>query len=142
MMIEAGDEPYRLSGTLYCLARAVRIPPPQFYGKQVYHDDSLAEKWLITTIIQGRSGDDDDPGVRYTQAFPDWDTSVEMAIHGAMSRIIFRYRDHVPRSGCFRFLGERDEDGCVADSNDEHDTQIRAHLMEREALAVASESLL
>ena len=142
VMIVAGDEPYRLSGSLFRLARDVGIPPPQFYGRQMYYDDNYAEKWLITTIIQGRIGDDDDPGVCYTQAFPDWDTSVEMAIHGAMSRIIFRYRDHVPRSGCFRFLGERDEDGCVADSNDEHDTQIRAHLMEREALAVATESLL
>ena len=90
LMIEAGDEPYRLSGSLYRLARAVGIPPPQFYGRQMYYDDSLAEKWLITTIIQGRTGDDDDPGVCYTQAYPDWCTSVEMAIHGAMSRIIFR----------------------------------------------------
>ena len=106
-MIVAGEEPYRLSGSLYCLARDVGIPPPQFYGRQVYYDGNGAEKWLITTLIQGRIGEDDDPGVWYTQAYPDWSTSVEMAIHGAMSRVIFKYRDHVPRSGVFRFLGER-----------------------------------
>ena len=65
-----------------------------------------------------------------------------MAIHGAMSRIIFRYRDHVPRSGAFRFFGERDEEGDAIDSNDEHITHPRAHIVEREALAMGTESLL
>lgn len=142
IMIVAGEEPYRLSGSLYCLARDVGIPLPQFYGRQVYYDGNGAEKWLITTLIQGRIGEDDDPGVCYTQAYPDWCTSVEMAIHGAMSRIIFRYRDHVPRSGAFRFFGERDEDGDAIDSNDEHITHLRAHIVERKALAVGTESLL
>ena len=129
MMIEASEEPYPLNESLYRLARDVGIPLPQFYGRQVYYDDNGAEKWLITTLIQGRIGEDDDPGVCYTQAYLDWCTSVEMAIHGAMSRIIFGYRDHVPRSGAFRFIRERDEDGDAIDSNDEHITHLRTHII-------------
>ena len=87
-------------------------------------------------------GEEDDPGICYTRAYPNWCTSVEMAIHGAMSRIIFKYRGHVLRSGVFRFLGERNEDGDAVYSDDEHITHIRTHLMEREALAVGTESLL
>ena len=38
VMIVAGDEPYRLSDSLFHLAKDVGIPPPQFYGREVYCD--------------------------------------------------------------------------------------------------------
>ena len=58
VMIVAGDEPYRLSDSLFHLAKDVGIPPPQFYGREVYCDYNGAEKWLLTTLIQGRIVDD------------------------------------------------------------------------------------
>ena len=141
-MIVAGDEPYRLSDSLFHLAKDVGIPPPQFYGSRVYCDYNGAEKWLITTLIQGRVADDEDPEMLYTEAYPDWDLSVEMAIHGAISRICYKYRTYVTHGSAYRLFGERNEDGDAIDRGDQHITAIRTHLMEREALSVGTEILL
>ena len=142
MMIVAGDEPYRLSESLYHLARDVGIPLPQFYGSRVYFDRNGAEKWLITTLIQGRVKDDEDPEMLYTEAYPDWDLSMEMAIHGAISRICYKYRNYVTHGSAYRLFGERNEDGDAIDRGDQHITAIRNYLMEREALSVGTEILL
>ena len=66
----------RLSESLFHLAKDVGIPPPQFYGREVYCDYNGAEKWLITTLIQGRIVDDEDPEMLYTEAYPDWRLSI------------------------------------------------------------------
>ena len=142
VMIVAGDEPYRLSQSLYRLAQDVGIPLPQFYGRRVYCDYNGAEKWLITTLIQGRIMDDDDPEMCYTEPYPDWDISVEMAIHGAISRICFKYHNYITNGTAYRLFGERNEEGDAVDRGDQHVTAVRSHLMEREALSVGTEILL
>ena len=142
-MIAAGDEPYRLSETLFYLAHDVGIGLPQFYGSRVYQDPNGAEKWVITTCIPGRVGEEDeDPGMHYTQDYPDWFTSVELAILGAMSRIIYKYNDYMSDWTVFRYMGARDETGEAIVETGENISSLRSHFMEREALAVATESLL
>jgi hypothetical protein len=78
----------------------------------------------------------------YTQVFPDWCTSVELAIDGAMSRIVYKYRDYVGDWAVFRFFGERDETGAAIVDGGENISSLQAHFREREALAVSTESLL
>ena len=142
LMIVAGDEPYWLIESLFHLAKDVGIPAPQFYGRRVYCDYNGAEKWLITTLIQGRIVDDGDPEMLYTEAYPDWSISVGMAIHGAISRICYKYRSHVTHGSAYRLFGERNEAGDPIDRGNQHNTAIRTHFMEREALSVSTEELL
>lgn len=142
VMIVAGDEPYWLSESLFRLAKDVGIPAPQFYGREVYCDISGAQKWMITTLIQGRSEDVEDLDMMYTEPYPDWSISVGMAIHGAISRICYKYRSHVTHGSAYRLFGERNEAGDAIDRGNQHNTAIRTHFMEREALSVGTEVLL
>ena len=142
LMIVAGDEPYWLSRTLFRLAKEVGIPPPQFYGSQVFSDINGAEKWWITTLIQGRSVDYEDLDMVYTEAYPDWNMSVGMAMHGAISRICYKYRPLITHGSVYRLFGERNEAGDALDRSDQNLSAVRNHLMEIEVISVSSEVLL
>ena len=142
VMVVAGDEPYWLSKTLFLLAKEVGIPPPQFYGNPVFCSINGAEKWWITTLIQGRTVDYKDLDMVYTEAYPDWNISVGMAMHGAISRICHKYRSLITHGSTYRLFGERNEAGDALDRSDQNLSAVRKHLMELEVLSVSSEVLL
>ena len=141
-VVIAGDEPYWLSGCLYDLARHVGIPAPHFYGKREYHDYNGAEKWQITTLIQGRTADPFDLDMEYTGPYPDFEFSVGMAMHGAISRICGKYRAYIDHGSVFRLFGERSEPGDTIDRGHQQLTPTRYHFMEREFVATNSEVLM
>ena len=141
-VVIAGDEPYWLSRCLYDLAKDVGIPSPHFYGKLEYRDYNGAEKWQITTLIQGRTVDPLDPDREYTSPYPDFDFSVGMEIHGAIARICNKYRAHITHGSVFCLFGERSDPGDAIDRSHQQPTPTRYHFMEREFVATNTEALM
>jgi hypothetical protein len=141
-MLIAGDEAYFLSRMLYDLSRVVDIPPPLFQGKRLYQEHGT-EVWMIKTFISGSVVDPDDPDMMYTEVYPDWPNSVEIAIQGAIARICHKFHQVIPPTSPYYNFGEHTEDGTPVDRSAEEDqTGCRAYLTEREFLSSSIEKLL
>ncbi len=67
------------SGTLFELAVYVGIQAPSFRGTFICREIGL-EKWRIRTTIPGRTANPEDEGMRYSEYYPDWTYSVDMAM--------------------------------------------------------------
>ena len=96
--------------TLFELAVFVGIHPPTFHGKLLRQERGL-EKWEIKTHIPGRTTDSEDEGMEYSEVYPDWDYSIDVAMQDAIARICHKYHDHIPRTSAYFQFGERTEDG-------------------------------
>jgi len=124
------------------LANYIEIPPPTFHGKMVYREHGT-EKWTIKTTIPGLPNDPNDQDMEYTQEYPDWYTSVEVAMQGAIARICHKYRFCIARTSPYYLFGGRTEDGTPVDRNgSEYISTIHSYLMEREIGSVSLENLL
>ena len=119
VVVVAGDAQFWLSQCLYDLAVDVGIPSPLFFGKVHYCDYNGAEKWQITTLIKKRTADPLDFDLEYTKFYPDFDCSIGMAIHGAISRICKKYRARITHGSVFRLFAERGMTGEVIYRSDQ-----------------------
>ncbi|KAK1694878.1 hypothetical protein QYE76_011575, partial [Lolium multiflorum] len=91
----AGDEYFFLSRTLFDMSAAVGIAPSVFQGKQLYKEHGT-EAWSIKTFIPGSDDDPEDPSMTYSEVYPDWENSVEIAIQGAIARIRHKFHRMIP----------------------------------------------
>ncbi|KAK1646523.1 hypothetical protein QYE76_064328 [Lolium multiflorum] len=106
----AGDESFYLSGILSDMSSLVGIAPPVIQGRQLYNEHDV-EAWSIKTFIPGSDDDLDDPGMTYTDVYPDWTNSVEIAIQGAIARIRHKFHRKIPPTSPYYQFGERAENG-------------------------------
>jgi hypothetical protein len=138
----AGDMPHYLSLTLFDLSGKVGIAPPVFQGRRLYQEHGI-EAWTIKTFIPGSDADPDDPDMTYTEVYPDWVNSVEIAMQGAIARICHKFRHMIPPTSPYYNFGERTEDGTPVDrTEEENHTVCRLHLTEREFVSANTELLL
>ena len=136
------DTAHYFNDTLFELAVFVGIQAPTFRGKLLCRECGL-EKWQIKTTIPGRTADPEDEGMEYSEEYPDWTYSIDVAMQGAIARICHRYRDHIPRTSAYFQFGERTEDGRPVDpEGDDRWTIIHRFMIEREFSAVGMEDLL
>ena len=130
------------SGTLFELAVYVGIQAPSFRGTFICRESGL-EKWRIRTTIPGRTADPEDEGMKYSEYYPDWTYSVDMAMQGAIARICHKYHDRIPRTSAYSQFGERTEEGDpVEREGADRWTIIHRYLMEREFSTANMENLL
>jgi hypothetical protein len=80
----------------------------------VYKEYSM-EKWLIQTTILGRLDEAEGTSMEYTEAYIDWNFSVEIAMQGAIARICCKYHDYIPVTSAYWMFGERTEEGNPVD---------------------------
>ena len=139
IMVVAGEGKYWLSQILFDLSVEVGIPPPQFFGKRLYNDPRGVQKWKITTLISRRDEDHADYDVEFARDYTDFNCSVSVAMHCAMSHICHKYRTCITHRSVFCLFAERGLDGEVVDRQNQYLTPIRRYLMEREFAAVNME---
>ncbi|KAK1608483.1 hypothetical protein QYE76_032156 [Lolium multiflorum] len=138
----ARDVPHYLSLTLFDLSRDVEIAPPVFQGRRLYQEHGI-EAWAIKTFIPGSDADPDDLDMTYTEVYPDWINSVEIAMQGAIARICHKFRPMIPPTSPYYKFGERTEDGTPVDrTGEEAHSVTRSHLTEREFVSANTELLL
>ncbi|KAK1610264.1 hypothetical protein QYE76_033937 [Lolium multiflorum] len=138
----AGDEYFFLSRTLFDMSAAVGIAPPVFQGKQLYKEHGT-EAWSIKTFIPGSDDDPEDPSMTYSEVYPDWEKSVEIAIQGAIARIRHKFHCMIPPTSPYYHFGERSEDGTpLRRTGTRDDTMCRTYMAEREFVSASSEKLL
>jgi hypothetical protein len=140
--VVAGLGTYLFSEMLLDVADFFEIPPPEFCGKLEYKDNGT-EKWLIQTTIQGRQDEPDEATMQYTDAYIDWDHSVEIAMQGAIARICHKYHDDIPTTSVFFYFGERTEEGNPIDRRgEEAHSFCCTYFTEREHSSVRLENML
>jgi hypothetical protein len=138
----AGDAPFYLSGILFDMSVLVGIPPPVIQGRQLYKEHGT-EAWLIKTFIPGSDDDLDDPGMTYSDTYPDWENSVEIAIQGAIARIRHKFHHKIPPTSPYYHFGERSEDGTpLRRISTRNNSVCRDYMTEREFVSASSEMLL
>jgi hypothetical protein len=49
--------------------------------------------------------------MEYTEAYVDWDHSVEIAMQGAIARICPKYHEEIPLTSGYYYFGERNKEG-------------------------------
>jgi hypothetical protein len=140
MTTTAGEGYHLYSRTLHRLATLVRIPPPTFHGKIEYREGGL-EKWSILTTIPACPDYSDEP-LAYTEDYPDWVYSVEVAMQGAIARVCHKYRTSIPLDSPFRQFGTRREDGRVFFRHGDSQTLTLSYLHEREVGSRKMEQML
>jgi hypothetical protein len=112
--VVAGQGPHLFTEILLDLATLVQIPPPVLCGKMQYKEYGI-EKWLIQTTIQGRLDEDGDSTMEYTEAYMEWNFSVEIAMQGAIARICGKYHYLIPLTSAYGIFGERSGEGYPVD---------------------------
>jgi hypothetical protein len=80
----------------------------------VYKEYSM-EKWLIQTTILGKLDEAEGTSMEYTEAYIDWNFSVEIAMQGAIARICCKYHDYIPVTSAYWMFGEHTEEGNPVD---------------------------
>jgi hypothetical protein len=108
--VVAGEGPHLFTKILLHLATLVQIPPPVYCGKMQYKEYGM-EKWLIQTTILGRLDEDGDSTMEYTEAYIDWNFSVDIAMQGAIARICGKYHYLIPLTSAYGIFGERSREG-------------------------------
>src|SRR3954468_14719883 len=136
------DATHYFTNTLFELCRHVGIPSPTFTGTLLCNDGIL-EAWEIKTRISACEDDPDDDAMEYTDTYPDWDYSIDMAMQGAIVRISHRYRDRIVRTSAYYQFGERTEDGeAVHRTETETRTLIHRYEVEREFSIAGMENIM
>ena len=139
VMVIAGEGMFWLSQILRNLAEAVGIPPPRFYAKRFFINARGIQKWKITGVIDKREEDSDDFIMEFTSFYPDFTTSISMAMQCAISLICRKCRSRLPHGSAYRLFAERNEDGEAVDRDHQHLAPIRRYLMEREFTTINME---
>ena len=140
--IAGGNPAHYFNHTLRELADFVKIDPPTFRGKLLYQEHGLA-KWEIKTVIPKRDEDPSDVRMEYSEEYPDWDFSIDMAMQGAIARICHKYHDLIPRTSAYFQFGERTEDGRPFDrTGTDKWSIIHQYMVEREYSTVGMEDVL
>ena len=138
----AGDAPFYLSSILFDMSSLVGIPPPVIQGRQLYKEHDT-EAWLIKTFIPGSDDDLDDPGMTYSDIYPDWENSVEIAIQGAIARIRHKFHRKIPPTSPYYQFGERAGDGTpLRRIGARNESVCRNYMIEREFVSANTEMLL
>jgi hypothetical protein len=138
----AGDAPFYLSSILFDMSSLVGIPPPVIQGRQLYKEHDT-EAWLIKTFIPGSDDDLDDPGMTYSDTYPDWENSVEIAIQGAIARIRHKFHRKIPPTSPYYQFGERAGDGTpLRRIGARNESVCRNYMIEREFVSANTEMLL
>ncbi|KAM0923785.1 hypothetical protein ACQ4PT_005309 [Festuca glaucescens] len=107
----AGVGEGRLFSTqLAALAKRVGLPKPEFRGKPLPHVVGQPPRWQIETMIRGCTVTPETPDEVYTKIYPNWSTGVEMAMHGALSRLCNEYRTTIPQETFYQY-GRRTMEG-------------------------------
>jgi hypothetical protein len=101
--VVAGEGPHLFTEILLDLDTLVQIPPPVFCGKIQYKECGM-EKWLIQTTILGTLDEDGDSTMEYTEAYMDWNFSVEIAMQGAIACICGKYHYLIPLTSAMNTL--------------------------------------
>src|SRR4051812_9536397 len=71
--------------------------------------------------------------MEYSEEYPDWDFSIDMAMQGAIARICHKYHDRIPRTSAYFQFGERTEDGRPFDhTGTDKWSIIHQYMVERE----------
>src|SRR4051812_41725733 len=104
--IAGGNPAHYFNHTLEELADFVGIDPPTFRGKLLYREHGLA-KWEIKTVIHRRTDNPSDENLEYSEEYPDWDFSIDMAMQGDGARICHKYHDRIPRTSAYFQFGEQ-----------------------------------
>lgn len=139
----AGQDNETLFSTqLHRLTSTLGLPPPVFRGKQLSSPPGL-ERWEIETTLRGSTVSPVTPDTVYKELYPEWQTGLEQAIHGAMSRLCFTHRKALPRE-TFRQYGRRTMDGTPVyyEEGREKMTAHALHLMDLECSSVYVMDLL
>ncbi|XP_071683404.1 uncharacterized protein [Lolium perenne] len=124
------------------MSSLVGIPPPVIQGRQLYKEHDT-EAWLIKTFIPGSDDDLDDPGMTYSDIYPDWENSVEIAIQGAIARIRHKFHRKIPPTSPYYQFGERAGDGTpLRRMGARNESVCRNYMIEREFVSANSEMLL
>src|SRR4051812_19864144 len=140
--IAGGNPAHYFNHTLQELADFVGIDPPTFRGKLLYREHALA-KWEIKTVIPKRTDDPSDVNMEYSEEYPDWDFSIDMAMQGAIARICHKYHDRIPQTSAYFQGGERTEDRRPFDSTGTDKWSIiHQYMVEREYSIVGMEDIL
>src|SRR3954447_7099609 len=140
--IARGNPAHYFNHTLQELADFVGIDYPSFRGKLLYWEHDLA-KWEINTIIPKHADDPSDVNMVYSEEYPDWDFSIDMAMQGAIARICHKYHDRIPRTLAYFQFGEQTEDGCPFDrTGTDKWSIIHQYMVEREYSTVGMEDIL
>src|SRR4051812_37023712 len=139
----AGRNPaHYFNHTLQELADFVGIDPPTFRGKLLYREHGLA-KWEIKTVIPKHTDDPSDVNMEYSEEYPDWDFSIDVAMQDAIARICHKYHDLIPRTSAYFQFGERTEDGRPFDrTGTDKWSIIHQYMVEREYATVGMEDVL
>jgi hypothetical protein len=138
----AGDEHFYLSDILFDMSTLVGIAPQVIQGRQLYKERGM-EAWMIKTFIPGSDDDPDDPNMTYSEVYPDWMNSVEIAIQGAIARIRHKFHRKIPPTSPYYHFGERSEDGTPLRRTSTRNNSIcRNYMTEREFVSASSELLL
>src|SRR3954447_11960982 len=108
--IAGEDSAHTFNETLFELAVHVGIQAPSFRDTFISRECGL-EKWRIKTTIPGRTADPEDQGMQYSEYYPDWTYSIDIAMQGAIARICHKYHDRIHRTSPYFQFGERTEEG-------------------------------
>ena len=136
------DDAHYYTKTLYELTNHVGILPPTFTGTLLSNEYGL-EEWNIKTFIPGSGDDPSDADMEYSDDYPDWDYSIDVAMQGAIARICHKYHDQILRTSAYRQFGERTADGeAVYRSETETMTLTHRYHAEREFSAAGMEHLM
>src|SRR3954451_472405 len=84
------DAAHYFTNTLFELRMHVDILPPTFTGTLLCNDHDL-EAWDMKTFIPARDEDPDDEAMEYSDDYPDWEYSIDMAMQGAIACICHKY---------------------------------------------------
>src|SRR3954454_20637724 len=138
---EGGD--HFFSEELAAFAKSVGVPKPEFRGKFLTAAMERPPRCQIETRIRGRITIPETPDEVYTQVYPDWSTGLEMAIHGALSRLCYAYHTTAPHETYFQY-GWRNMEGVPFLRNVplEKKPSIKFHMSELECHIVSVEDAL
>jgi hypothetical protein len=101
------------------------------------------EKWLIQTTILGRLDEAEGTSMEYTEAYIEWNFSVEIAMQGAIARICCKYHDFIPRTSAYWMFGEHSKEGNPVDCRGQEFHSIcQSYFTEREYNIVNLEDML
>src|SRR3954468_1097959 len=140
--IAGGNPAHCFNHTLQELADFVGIDSPTFRGKLLYREHDLA-KWEIKTVIPKHDDNPSDVNMEYSEEYPDWDFSIDMAMQGAFAHIYHKYHDRIPRTSAYFQFGERTEDGRPFDhTGTDKWSIIHQYMVEREYSIVGMEDVL